>query len=476
MAPKKLMGKNRKVQAILAVCGLALVGGLPAATISYVADETVSVPLALTEDTTIEVASGKTVIYDANAVISGAHALTKAGQGKLILVAANTFTGGVTLDAGYLCASNNQALGTGDLTILGQRDGYSGPCELDIMGAGKNETFTLTLANDIYVTGTSTLAYPAFVPFGQNAVISGNVTAAHDLAFKEDRESTVAISASYYNRYQFVTSLTFNGEVTVTGGIITDGWTKYVYNGPVTASWFDHRTTSVTTSFGNGYQQHIYNGVVNVAGDILNQRHPLAFNNVLNMAGAWDWRLSSAVAYLGNVTLGTTGISVGALVSETNGTPYSGTIWRVNDSNNALKTLTVRGLDREGQAATNVATIMQFWYKLSIDVDAYPGFTQVFAGGRTNNMSGVLSATKGGIRITDATCFPSVNSIVVGADGVFTNDRRLLAEGRDVDVGGRRIRIDDTAIYTGQPNAFPWLECRILPAGGYYPNGEIAHA
>ena len=62
MATKKLMTGNRKVQAILAVCGLALVGGLPAATISYVADETVSVPLALTEDTTIEVAAGKTVI------------------------------------------------------------------------------------------------------------------------------------------------------------------------------------------------------------------------------------------------------------------------------------------------------------------------------------------------------------------------------------------------------------------------------
>ena len=447
MATKKLMGKNRKVQAILAACGLALAGGLPAATISYVADETVSVPLALTEDTTIEVAAGKTVIYDANAVISGAHALTKAGQGKLILVAANTFTGGVTLDAGYLCASNNQALGEGDLTILGQRDGYSGPCELDIMGAGKNETFVRTLANNIYVTGTSTLAYPAFVPFGQNAVISGNVTAAHDLAFKEDRVSTVAISASYYNRYQFVTSLTFNGEVTVTGGIITDGWTKYVYNGPVTASWFDHRTTSVTTSFGNGYQQHIYNGVVNVAGDILNQRHPLAFNNVLNMAGAWDWRLSSAVAYLGNVTLGTTGISVGALVSETNGTPYSGTIWRVNDSNNALKTLTVRGLDREGQGATNVATIMQFWYKLSIDVDAYPGFTQVFAGGRTNNMSGVLSATKGGIRITDATCFPSVNSIVVGADGVFTNETTVASSLKGV----TSMSVDGVFASTTQP-------------------------
>lgn len=447
MAMKKLMGKNRKVQAILAVCGLALVGGLPAATISYVADETVSVPLAMTEDTTIDVATGKTVTYDANAVISGAYALTKAGQGKLILVAANTFTGGVTLDAGYLCVSNDQALGTGDLTILGQRDGYSGPCELDIMGAGKNEAFVRTLANDIYVTGTSTLTYPALVPFGQNAVLSGKVTAAHDLAFHEDKDSTVAIASSYWNRYTLVTSLTFNDEVNVVGAIIADGWTKYVYNGSVTAGSFDHNATAFVANNGNGNQQHVYNGVVNVAGDIVNHRHYLVFNNVVNTAGAWDWRFLKSVGYAGGVTLGTTGVSVGALVSGVDGSVYNAGDWRINYSNTALKTLTVRGLDREDQIPTNVVTIMQFWYKLSIDIDAYPGFTQVFAGGRTNDMSGALSATRGGMRITGATQFPKVSSVVVGAEGVFSNESTVASSLKGV----TSMSVDGVFASTTQP-------------------------
>ena len=61
------------------------------------------------------------------------------------------------------------------------------------------------------------------MPFGQNAVISGNVTAARDLAFKEDKNSTVAIAVAYWNRCRYVTSLPFSGEVNVTGAIIADG-------------------------------------------------------------------------------------------------------------------------------------------------------------------------------------------------------------------------------------------------------------
>ena len=50
--------------------------------ISYTTTQTVSTPLAVTEATEIEVASGKTVTFDASAVISGASAITKTGAGK----------------------------------------------------------------------------------------------------------------------------------------------------------------------------------------------------------------------------------------------------------------------------------------------------------------------------------------------------------------------------------------------------------
>ena len=54
-----------------------------------------------------------------NGIVSGAGVLKATGAGKLILSAANTYTGGTTLDSGTIQASNNSALGTGSLTVNG---------------------------------------------------------------------------------------------------------------------------------------------------------------------------------------------------------------------------------------------------------------------------------------------------------------------------------------------------------------------
>lgn len=66
-------------------------------------------PVELTEDTTITVPAGKTVTC--SGVISGAGKLIKAGEGWLILSAANTYTGGTQIDGGKLQADNAQAFG-----------------------------------------------------------------------------------------------------------------------------------------------------------------------------------------------------------------------------------------------------------------------------------------------------------------------------------------------------------------------------
>ena len=275
-----------------------------AAEMPYTANTTVSEPLELEEDTTISVASGKTVVYDANAVISGGYALTKTGAGKLILAGANTFTEGVTISEGSLMASNSLALGTGDVTILGQRDGYTGICRLELAGAGKNETFTNTFANNIHVTGTSYIDYPVLIVYGQNAVLSGNVVADADFAYYEDLNSTKAISSSQYNRYMYVLSLTFKGNINVAGTMLADGWTRFAYTGTVTAGAFNHGDQARIQSSSLKNAKHDFSGPVTIAGDFVNTKHMFTFDGGLTVGGAMRWNGLNQTSYYGYTYLG----------------------------------------------------------------------------------------------------------------------------------------------------------------------------
>ena len=83
--------------------------------------QTVNLPIALGANGAINAASGDVAVGGA---ISGAgFGLTKSGPNQLALSGANTFTGGVTLNAGRLNinygGTNASAIGTGRLTING---------------------------------------------------------------------------------------------------------------------------------------------------------------------------------------------------------------------------------------------------------------------------------------------------------------------------------------------------------------------
>ena len=115
---------------------------------------------------------------------SGSGRIVKKGGGYLVLRKNSTFTGGVEIQEGFVMVDpdadagtsgtvNCTALGTGDVAILGQRDGYTGYCELGIVGAGKDDTRIVTIANNIHVTGNTTGQYPALVFYGQNSVLTG---------------------------------------------------------------------------------------------------------------------------------------------------------------------------------------------------------------------------------------------------------------------------------------------------------------
>ncbi|MFI5377705.1 MAG: autotransporter-associated beta strand repeat-containing protein, partial [Tepidisphaerales bacterium] len=129
----------------------------------------------LTVDPTITVNGGTTATIQG--AISGNHAITKAGPGTLNLSGYNTFTGGVTLNAGTLGVESSQALGLGGtLTIAGgalqsnssqtvnnpvtvnSNFGFTGTGTLTLNG-----TTTLTLSPTITVDSAATGVFGALV-------------------------------------------------------------------------------------------------------------------------------------------------------------------------------------------------------------------------------------------------------------------------------------------------------------------------
>jgi outer membrane autotransporter protein len=88
---------------------------------------------------------------------AGSGSITKLGSGTLTLTAANTYSGGTTVEAGTLSLTNGSAIGTGQL-VLAQGT------TLDLNGS-------FTLANTIAVTGD-----PLFnVAAGNSATLSGTI-------------------------------------------------------------------------------------------------------------------------------------------------------------------------------------------------------------------------------------------------------------------------------------------------------------
>ena len=184
-----------------------------------------------------------------SAVQSGTGKIIKKGAGYLVFAQANSFTGGVDIEEGFVEAAASDALGTGTITIAGQSASYTGYCELHVIGAGKDDETVISLANPIQVTGTTSGTYPAIVFYGQNARLEGDITAAADFCFYEDYNSTWEISSAMYNRYMYVQSATFAGTVTAAGMVGFRGLTRFVFEKAVTATTFDTTITRACRTY-----------------------------------------------------------------------------------------------------------------------------------------------------------------------------------------------------------------------------------
>ncbi len=397
---------------------------------------------------------------------SGGGKIVKKGGGYLVLWKNSTFTGGVELQEGFVMVDpdadagtsgtvNCTALGSGDVTILGQRSGYTGYCELGIVGAGPNDTRIVTVANNITVTGTSNGTYPALVIYGQKSVLTGKITAAADFYFWDDFNSTTAISSSQFNRYQKVLSCTL-GEIEAVGTIGYAGWCRFVLAGKVKTPKFDlsiiraQRSYDKDKSFGNNNAHGAF--VFNVPCEIgeLVDNHRLIYCAAANVLPGTLFRHTIENTGINGSVLGMNDgynsstyydQTLGGLVSSPLGhtqvwgsTAYE---WTVDGSSS--KTLTLTGVaPEEGETERELVTCAWLRGAMNLVIDAYDGFTQTFSN-RTHTISKTIRVKKGGCRMAGQVTFPNLTGITVDQGArfdFFTTTSNAVAKLTSLTVNG----------------------------------------
>jgi fibronectin-binding autotransporter adhesin len=251
---------------------LTLTGATPTITVLNTGDQaTINTNISLAANATFGGAGNLKL----GGVISGlGFSITKTGTGAVTLSGANDFTGGLTLNAGTVVATNAAAMGTGALTLKG---------------------------------GVLQLAGDAGTPFGNSTVVQGNtqittdtITATtgvtHTLGTLSIGAQTLAINGGSH-----VTTgtqgLTF-GDVTVTGNAVFS-----VYK-PTTAS--GTATTLLTLgALDNGGNTPTFNGTGDVAqtgvwsgagGVLLNGAGTLTLNQANSFTGPLTIQNGTVVA------------------------------------------------------------------------------------------------------------------------------------------------------------------------------------
>ena len=404
---------------------LAIAGVVAANELVFSSDTELSDARVISGAETFEVVSGVRVICSGR--LSGSGSLRLTGGGTLVLSGANTYSGGTMIDAGFLCVSNNTALGTGPVTILGQRRDYTGACELDIMGAGSNDVSTLTLANPISIVGDTTPEFPALMVFGQNSALTGKITAAKDFYFYDDVQSTKRIWTSQFNRYLNVTALTF-GEIDCAGTLGNRGFAKFVFGGKVKAPLFDLTFTRPIQRTGddaigsNAHSSFVFTTPSEI-GEIRTHSHHVmctATNvlpgTVLNMTSLPSGYEGSCYFYLYNYNASSTSYdqSLAALVSDAchdDLTPKFG--WGVQGSGG--HTLTLTGLPAPATEATGS---IRLYGKMNLVLDAPDGYTQTLLN-RSHTLSGAITVKKGTLRLAGLCTFSNATAVTVQTGGVL---------------------------------------------------------
>jgi autotransporter-associated beta strand protein len=162
-----------------------------------------------------------------SAAVSGSSSLTKTGSGALVLTAANTYSGGTTLSAGSLKVGNNNALGSGTLTLSGG----------SFLATGS----AVALPNAVTLAGSVTIGGSLAITFTGAATLTGSRTLTVNDTALATFAAPIGQSASGFSLTQAGTGLlaltaanTYSGGTTLGAGTIEVGNNNALGTGTLT--------------------------------------------------------------------------------------------------------------------------------------------------------------------------------------------------------------------------------------------------
>ncbi len=303
--------------------------------------------IVLTANRTLTVNNTAGVVLQGGVTESGgAHSLTKAGSGKLILPVADSYSGGTTLLSGTLILGDNMALGTGTLTAT------SGT--LSATGSGITLANAMTLAGNLIVGGTVAVTFTGPVTLTGNRTLTITDTAPTTISgvvgqsggtWKLTKAGSGALVLQAANTYAGGTVLNAgmlevaNNSALGTGALTLNGGTISASGGPITLA-------NALTFGGNftvgGSQALTFTGAATLTGTrtitVTNTGSTTLAGNIgqsasglgLIKAGTGTLTLSGTNSYTGTTTLmaGTllvNGSLTGSAISVRSGATLGGT-------------------------------------------------------------------------------------------------------------------------------------------------------
>ncbi|MDA8836645.1 autotransporter-associated beta strand repeat-containing protein [Candidatus Pelagibacter bacterium] len=403
---------------------------------------------------TFSVDSGKIATLS-GAISSGA--ISKSGDGTLIISADNDYASGTTVSAGTLRVSGSGDLGTGSLTI-----GASGTLDLrntlavaslEISGAGSGNRITNgdadgTTAN-LTVSGTSTLngavntdgtqTYSGTTILGLDVSLTGSTVS---LAAISGGTNALAISGNLdlSGAASSLTTLSVSGTSDIGADVTTTG--SQTYTGATTFSASSTLTGS-TVNFGStvdgGNNNIIISGNADIDGAITNTA-ALSVQGVGSTSNIGADITTAGVQFLGNATLSGAG---NRTVTSTGGSDI--TFYGITG---ASKGLTVDGgfqlstNDATGLASLSVTGASTLAADVtSTGTQSYDGTTTLSSGDRTLTASTVtLNAVTGGSNALTVTGNLDLDGAVSGVTNMSVSGTSNI--GADVTTTG-------TQSYTG---------------------------